>query len=50
LSSSGPRAAIKALGESFLLDAKQRLSEAWGDSTQARPVVMPLGIRLGRNR
>ena len=49
LSSSGPRVAIKALGEKFVLDAQQRLREAWGDPSQARPVVMPLGIRLGRN-
>ena len=50
LTSSGPRAAIKALGEKFLLDAQQRLREAWGEPSRARPVVMPLVIRLGRNR
>ena len=50
LSSSGPRAAIKALGEKFLRAAEQRLREAWGNPTRTLPVVMPLGIRLGRNR
>jgi SAM-dependent methyltransferase len=47
--SSGPRAAIRALGEQFLLTAQERLQAAWGDPDRARPVMMPLSIRLGRN-
>jgi SAM-dependent methyltransferase len=50
LTSSGPRAAIRALGNAFLLRAQALLRDAWGDPDQPRQVVMPLGVRIGRHR
>lgn len=48
LTSSGPRAAVRALGNAFVLRAEERLREVWGDPAE-RQVVMPLVIRLGRH-
>lgn len=48
LTSSGPRAAIRALGNAFVLRAQELLREAWGNASTPRQVVMPLGVRIGR--
>jgi SAM-dependent methyltransferase len=50
LTSSGPRAAVQAIGKEFFLRAQQRLAAAWGDPRRARQVVFPLALRLGRRR
>ena len=50
LTSSGPRAAIRALGNAFVLRAEELLREAWGNADEPRQVVMPLGVRIGRHR
>lgn len=45
---SATRAHLKASGDAFLLHARERLQEVWGDPSVPRGVVMPLTIRLGR--
>jgi len=45
---SATRAHLKSAGDAFLLHARSRLLNAWGDPAQARPVVMPVAVRLGR--
>jgi SAM-dependent methyltransferase len=45
---SATRAHLKSAGDTFLLYARSRLRDAWGDPDQARPVVMPVAVRLGR--
>ncbi len=47
---SGPRAAIRALGNAFVLRAEELLRDAWGNPDELRPVVMPLVVRIGRHR
>lgn len=45
---SATRAHLKASGDAFLVRARERLLEVWGDPSVPRGVVMPLTIRLGR--
>lgn len=47
---SGPRAAIRALGNAFVLRAQELLRDAWGDPSEPRHVVTPLEVRIGRHR
>jgi SAM-dependent methyltransferase len=47
---SGPRRMIAASGDGFVEEAKRAFAAAWGDPKQARHVVMPLAVRLGRVR
>jgi SAM-dependent methyltransferase len=45
---SAPRRKIAAEGNSFVDEARRAFEAAWGEPTQARHVVMPLAVRLGR--
>lgn len=45
---SATRAHLKASGDAFLLQARERLQEVWGDPLEPRSVLMPLTIRIGR--
>jgi ubiquinone/menaquinone biosynthesis C-methylase UbiE len=45
---SATRNRIADEGEEFLADARDALATAWGDPAQARTVVMPITVRLGR--
>jgi SAM-dependent methyltransferase len=39
---------IKSEGDDFLVRARRRLADAWGDPDQQRPIIMPMTIRIGR--
>jgi SAM-dependent methyltransferase len=43
---SSMREHLKTTGEEFLQEARERLSEAWGDESHTRNIVIPLSIRL----
>jgi SAM-dependent methyltransferase len=45
---SAPRRKVAAEGNSFVGEARRAFESAWGEPTQARHVVMPLTVRLGR--
>lgn len=48
LSWSGTQRRIQQLGDSHLAIARTQLQEVWGDPDEARPVVLPLTLRLAR--
>ncbi|MGH8304755.1 MAG: hypothetical protein ACRETG_04015 [Steroidobacteraceae bacterium] len=45
---SATRAYLKSHGDAFLLQARKRLQDLWGNPTRQRTIVMPLAMRLGR--
>lgn len=45
---SAPRRKITAESDSFVSAARHAFESAWGDPAQARHVVMPLAVRVGR--
>lgn len=45
---SATRAHLNSGGDAFLLHARRRLQDAWGDPALPHTVVMPLAVRFGR--